>query len=568
VLHAEALRTPRWARAATRTYRVAITADSAVFAASLTLYLVVASVLVFHVHALFGDALARVANASYVVSSRTPHLGAIGFVWPPLPTLVLVPFIPLRALFPALVRWGFAGNIVSAACMAGAVVVVRKLLVDLDARPVGLLTALFALHPLIVLYGANGMTEAMLILLLALAARGVLTWCRTNQPLALTGAGLALAGATLTRYESVASCIAVTAFVFVIGRRRFRDEQPRPDVGPREATAAGLTDAVLVALPSVVAITTWVLASWVITGSPLQEFTSRYGNSSFVALGAGSQVARGWPYLARQLLVLEPFLPLALIAAGIAAWRRRDSAAAGLAAAIGPALAFQVVAFLAGDTYGFLRYYVIVVPLTVVLAGIIASRTSALSTRWRQAVAAMVALAAIGPGVGSAAIALTDPVVAPQEARVVRALRPGLAISERQSQDLFGLEERVGHAIDGLNLRDGSVLMDVAFGFPIVLQSEHPKQFVIPSDRDFAATLADPSRSHVRYILVPDPQGLGAVDAVNDEYPSLYADGAGIGRLAREFRAPRQRPWRLYELDRTKSSTRTGPIAPPVPRRG
>ncbi len=34
------------------------------------------------------DALSRVANAFYVLYSRDPHLGAIGFIWNPLPSLM------------------------------------------------------------------------------------------------------------------------------------------------------------------------------------------------------------------------------------------------------------------------------------------------------------------------------------------------------------------------------------------------------------------------------------------------------------------------------------------------
>ncbi|TMK20351.1 MAG: hypothetical protein E6G68_04770 [Actinobacteria bacterium] len=95
------------------------------FACAFALYGTVAAVLVFVFHFVMGDAVARVANASYALYSRDPHLGAIGFVWPPLPTLVLMPLLPFKAIFPVLVTRGFAANLATAAFMAGSVVQLR-----------------------------------------------------------------------------------------------------------------------------------------------------------------------------------------------------------------------------------------------------------------------------------------------------------------------------------------------------------------------------------------------------------------------------------------------------------
>ena len=84
------------------------------------LYLAVAVLLVRH-DILFADAMSRVGNACYVLFSRDPHLPAIGFVWNPLPSLVLLPILPLKSVAPWLVTHGFAGAIQSALLMAGTV---------------------------------------------------------------------------------------------------------------------------------------------------------------------------------------------------------------------------------------------------------------------------------------------------------------------------------------------------------------------------------------------------------------------------------------------------------------
>src|SRR5690349_19080871 len=92
-----------------------------VFGSSLLFYLAVSAILVFGANVILGDALARVANAYRILFSRDPHLAAIGFVWSPLPPLAVLPLLPLKSLWPDLVARGFAGNIVTALFMAGAV---------------------------------------------------------------------------------------------------------------------------------------------------------------------------------------------------------------------------------------------------------------------------------------------------------------------------------------------------------------------------------------------------------------------------------------------------------------
>ena len=92
----------------------------------LALYLAVAWLLVLTDGYIVGDAWSRVGNASYVLFSRDPHLAAIGFVWNPLPSLAMLPLLPLKAIWPPLVSAGFAANIVSALFMAGAVRVVSS----------------------------------------------------------------------------------------------------------------------------------------------------------------------------------------------------------------------------------------------------------------------------------------------------------------------------------------------------------------------------------------------------------------------------------------------------------
>src|SRR3954451_9653851 len=73
------------------------------FATVLACYLVVGAVLVFGFDSIMEDALSRVAAASSVWWSSDPKLAAIGYVWTPLPALLMIPFTRLRALWPGFV---------------------------------------------------------------------------------------------------------------------------------------------------------------------------------------------------------------------------------------------------------------------------------------------------------------------------------------------------------------------------------------------------------------------------------------------------------------------------------
>jgi len=154
------------------------------FAAVLACYLAVGAVLVFGFDSIMEDALSRVAAASSVWWSADPKLAAIGYVWTPLPALLMLPFTPLRAAWPELVSTGWLAVVLSATAMAGSVAVLHGILADLAVRPSvrWTVTVLFALQPVILVYSANGMTEALLMVCLPAATRRCGPRCGGRSP--------------------------------------------------------------------------------------------------------------------------------------------------------------------------------------------------------------------------------------------------------------------------------------------------------------------------------------------------------------------------------------------------
>ncbi|MCW3037733.1 MAG: putative rane protein, partial [Actinobacteria bacterium] len=312
-----------------------------IFLAAFGLYAVVAALLVFRYSSFANDAQARTANAYYVMFSRDPHLAAIGFVWNPLPSLSVMPVLALKVLWPALARRALAGNLVSAVFMAGAVVEVAGILRDLRARPwlVAVLTACFALHPMIVLYGANGMSEAIFLFTLLVCARQLALWLGSGELRPLVIAAIALAFAYLARNEAAAAAGAATLLVATVtlvrtaGDRRYR-------------TMTAVVDATVFAAPFAVAFVGWALASWIIVGHPFEQFSSVYGTASQLRVinASGGAGPSGPGHVVRQLAALVPLLPVIAGLAALRTVRRRDPRSLAHVAVFGAVVAFAVVA--------------------------------------------------------------------------------------------------------------------------------------------------------------------------------------------------------------------------------
>ncbi|GAA4245045.1 hypothetical protein [Dactylosporangium darangshiense] len=460
------------------------------------------------------DSLSRLANGYYVLFSRDPHLAAVGIVWNPLPSLALLPFLPLGALVPALVRDGLVAVLVSAGVMAVTVAVTRDILrrLGVSRTPRLILTGLFALHPMIFWYAGNGMSEALFLVALMLATRSLLQWLADGRPERLVALGLALGLAYGSRYEALAPALAAPVAVFGVSWWRNRG---------RESGRLGIAqaDAVLAGFPALVTVGLWAACGRIVDNQWFATFSSKYGNAAQVAANraaiesvTGSTLADRAAYAAQQLAGLEPLAPAVLLVAAVLAVRWRDARALAPVAVLGSVLAFDNLAFLLGSSFGWLRFQIAVVPLVVVLVGILLSRQGPARGPGPRRAAVVAGLLAAALAVPVTVLTLRNPDLAREESAFLT------AGGAEQTRFLARQNLRIGAEIDGLGLPDGAVLTDSAYSYAVILASRHPKQFVISSDRDFAAILADPKGHGVRYYLV---SAGGAADAVRAAYPAL-----------------------------------------------
>ncbi len=499
--------------------------------------------------------MSRVANGYYVLYSRDPHLAAIGFVWNPLPSLILMPFLPLAHLFPALTQQGLLAVLMSAALMTATVGVAHDVLLRTGLRraPRLALTAALALHPMTLLYAGNGMSEACFLLCLMLAVRYFHMWLTSGRVEMLVPLGLALALGYGARYEALAPAAAVTVVVGLVTYFRTSSSRtsslrlpplPAPSDRARRWSLAR-TDAVLVGLPPFLAFVLWAVAGKIIVGQWFATFSSVYGNSTQVSTNntyitsmTGDNLPARVVYWLQQLIGLSPLALVLVVIALILAWRRHDPRILAPVTVLGAVLAFDALAFLSGTSFGWLRFNITVIPLAVLAAAHLLtwSPTPARSTAPGSAATASAGpVSAPPPSVvpGSATVAAGS--VARRRALAAMAIlgafvaipstitvlsHPELAREESEwvtpsgaerRQNLARVDAQVAADLDVMKLPDGAVITDAAYAFGVVLASTNPRQFIITPDRDFQAAVSDPSGHHVQYLLL---SAEGSADAV------------------------------------------------------
>jgi hypothetical protein len=520
-----------------------------VFLAFLGAYLVVAVLLDFHYLTFDGDAASRMANAFYVLYSRDPHLAAVGFVWNPGMSIAdLIPLLFYHAWTP-LATHIFAASIVSAVSMAGAVYQVRCVLLEwgVARAPRITLTVLFALNPMIVYHGGNGMSEGLYLFTMVASCRYLLRWLRDNDLASLVYAGVSLGLCYLVRNEAAGAAMFAGAAVLVVAF--FRNTATNRS---RRIWGA-LTDLTIFEIPFILAFSGWAIASYVITGQPFEQFTSIYGNASQEQFLSHDKLRARLDIDLHVVLYFSPLIAVVLAISLVLAFRRRDVGILAPLSVIGGGLAFDLLGYAANSIQPFFRYFITAVPLEILLVGSFFAAAPALIgggrsasaavPRWSwmsQALASVLGLALLIPSIPTTIIGMQNPTVGVETREFL-----GFIFDKHQTRQdqLSRIQYRSMLAISGYladkHLADGQVIVDnFNTCIPLIIaMSPNPDIFVIPNDRDFQKVLADPLTFHAHYILDAAPTGAGSLTAPNILYPQLWATGGGFTKDVHKFPA-------------------------------
>lgn len=534
------------------TRRTAVNRDDLlIFGVSFLVALGIAVAIYYGLDIWNADSLSRTIDAQAVLYSRDPHLGAIGFVWPPLPTLSRIAILPLTQNLGIA---EFTGQITSALFAAGCVVVLYRILCRLElpknVRIVWLGVAM--LNPVVVLHFANGTAESAFTLLLLILFHAALRLPVAPLP-AISGMGLAIAAALLVRYEALA--IGGTAAVGVLLYAEISRRTSRGPVRQR-------TEALLVALlfPIVFVGLMWLYFNWSIQGDPLFFYRSVY------SIRGAADVARNAPghvleyavhsipgtmrYVTERTLQVSALFIPAVAYLGWAAWRKRDPIALLILMVSLSIHAMQAYQAFTGSIAPWLRYWVYLPLLTPILLGYVMAQPgwgSILGPRGRSAVLFGLVPALFMLTNATAFLSMRSAEVGYDEQIFAHSLLGDMESAERVRAKIPS-KDSAEEIAAYLNTTEGTVLLDKQRAPLFILSIDDPSRLIIDSDRTFLDDIAD-APNVADWVLLPDPsedtEAVFAHDSVYMVYPDLY-DGAPWLELDHEFTGNKH--WRLYRV--------------------
>ncbi|MFA7249263.1 MAG: hypothetical protein WC273_06460 [Dehalococcoidia bacterium] len=488
------------------------------------------------------DAVSRTGNAIYAVLSRDPHLGAIGFVWLPAPSVIQIPLVLILNLVHVPV---FAGNVFSALAATAAVWVMWRLLADLRVPGgwVVALTTVYALNPMTVYYAVVGMSESFFILALLMVIWQFVVWVRDRSALSLAVGGVALAGAVWTRYEAIPLIVAV-GIAYML-HELARDE---------DRAAGTRAQAVLMTLlgPAVGSLILWLFFNFLIMGDPLHFVNSEYGPMAQLRIGlrdgagnteviaASKSLVAAAQFGLKRILLLSPFFVPIAIAVTARALFRKDWRAIGVLGIGGSMVLFSVYQLGTGGSFGWLRFFMYCQPLTIVFGAVavVDYRRSV-----RNAVYAALLLAML-VAVPTSAWALWRADTGLEESGPVRHMidpaSPDALVEERM------VTGQIAEYLDALP-QGQLVYIQTVSSWGVAVQAKDRTRLVITNDSDAERFLDDPVKS-LDYILVPPLGGISNNGEVIRRFPGIWENGEPWLRLEHEWKFASGPSYRLYRV--------------------
>lgn len=501
------------------------------------------------------DALGRTFQAATVLYNQPPRLANIGFIWPPLATLVQLPFILVRAT----VREALAAHLSTAVFAALGLVVLNRILAEiLRSRPLRyLILAIYQTNAMIAVYSSNGMTEMILTfwILVSIFALRRLIAGESNEIYALTVMGISSGLGFLTRYEEVVFGAALYVACLVFWWRAER----RPGNGPTVPAAIAQVPprakiegrSLYLLTPLIFSIALWLFFNWLITGNPVN-----------FAVGRGSYVEQARANLSKHALLrpLDHDFVMSIQYVKTLAWDlypgffaalpclialvlwRRDFFALGLAFALVAYPFFQAVMLFLGESFGWMRFIIYIIPLSIIgLAYFIEQMRQARALPGQVCSAVLVAVLLISSAGTFSGIYAQD-IMQFRESRFIGAL------FHRRVGDDFGPERAVAAYITEEILHDhpgARILTDEQQSFSIILLTDAYKNFVTTRQPEFSDIVAHP-QGRVDYILVPAPRD--GTNLITASHPEMADGGAPFLEVVASFPGTLMREWRLLRV--------------------
>jgi Dolichyl-phosphate-mannose-protein mannosyltransferase len=468
-------------------------------------------------HVVVFEALDRLTRAYMVWHNAPPKLAAVGFTYPPLTSLIFLPFTLIKPIATSLIALPLTSAIFAGATMA---MLNRTLeLCELSALLRYPLLALFGLNPEFMFYASNGMPDTAFLFLLAGALYCLMRWYLEEESRYLIGAGVAFTFCMLTRYEFIIWALVAS---FLIGAALVR----------REATRARIEGSVISYLaPIFYGLVLWTLFNGVIVGRPFEWLTS--GSSSALAIDSDQLAHRGAVSLvqvAHRLLELTAGVaPLALIAIPVLVYaflRARDVMSLALASFLALGLVIVGADALIQNDLGVLQLQNgLPLALTALLgaAWLFRSQEQARMPVW------LVTLAVLAAGIPLAWNAMQHYPFQDLEQAFARTIKTGQSQEGASSIGGFTVgiepERQMAAYIDRtVGKREHAILADNAQTYGVIMLSGRPQDFdnrVDQGDGPWFAAREDPY-GKVKYMLMAYR---APGDLIRQRYPEAASGG-------------------------------------------
>jgi hypothetical protein len=491
----------------------------------------------FKLKIIFGDALVRSFHAYLVFFGNEPKLSAIGFVWPPLPTLLQLPLVLIKPLNIS----GIAGNILSSIFFGIIAVYVNLLAIFFKLKKIFrfIILFLFITNPLIFFYGINGMSEIIGICFIIMTLYYLFVHISSQSIPSLVLTSLALSCAVMTRWETGVLLFIVLFIIVLI-----------PFLNKKYSFRELESSLVLFTIPVLFVIFIWLIASWLIVGSPTYFLHSTYSftaqdakqlASNSVLNAARGNVGLSFMFVLERIIYLSAvFIPFfILVFTKLRNKANRLYVLTMLGFALSVILAHTMLIYF-GKSYGELRYFIYVIPFSYIFLLFLFKDTLKVSLG-RYTIILLFSLSAmlILISSGLTYYAMSLPKYGNQEHILIDVLLNKHNDSESYT---FKKEAQIANYIS-THIQTRSVLVDDSVGFIIIYLTRKPHLFIETVDSDFKQTLNNPVHSKAKYLLISDQESHSGVDILNVSYPTLFKTGGDFVTLEKDFG-----DWRLYKI--------------------
>ena len=502
-----------------------------IFFSFLMLYLSVGYYFTQILNIYHNDAIARTALAFFTIIGRDPHLAAIGFVWQPFLSLLEIPLILVLRPFGLMMM---SGPAITAIFGALSVMLIYKigLLINPNSRfSSSIISLLFGINPLILLYSAVGTSEVVFLFSLITSSYFLVKWFYKINQLDLIQAGFFMSLSFWSRYESVPAIIAFILLLII--QLIFK----RTEYKKIESTI------ILFVLPFAFSVGLWIMSNWIIMKNPLYFLNSEYSNSAFTTIIKNSpqalensyhSLAGSLLYVIKRSILLAPvivILPFILLSFLVNIKKKMENFILYFFLVLPylSILLFHMYELFQGQSFGWLRFYIYILVVGPFTAIIVVNK---------QRYLIILSILLLFLGIVTTGYAMSRPNFGKEESSFVRKILDN-SVSLDYSRT-YEDQKAVSSFMDETN---GMILIDTNKGFAIPLFSKNPKRYIITSDIDYAQVVKN-YPSYADWLIVKKPNSDDFVsNKIYKNYPNIWDGIAPSIILYNEIA-----DWRIFKV--------------------